>query len=335
MRVPGSEWTEMVGDKAHPEASSPVKSRKKLIIMISASLLLLGLSLGFGLGFGLPHGGSSDEDDSGTADGNTTLWQPEVGSKWQIVLLEPIKLESDDEEPAPDDVDIWDIDMFTNSEETIKALKDMGKKVICYFSAGSYEDYRPDSSKFKLEDMGKELDGWPGEKWLDLSSENVRSIMTDRIQIAKDKGCDAIDPDNVDGFQNDNGLDLTSEGSAEFMRFIAGEAAKLGLSTGLKNAGDIIEDVLDVVQFSVNEQCAQYKECETFAQFTKAGKPVFQIEYPDGAPEVKAQDVNKICSRKGESEGSENFSTVIKAMNLDGWVQYCDRTTATTDIGKD
>ena len=39
-----------------------------------------------------------------------------------------------------------------------------------------------------------------GEKWLDLNSENVRRIMSKRIELAAEKGFDAIDPDNIDGY---------------------------------------------------------------------------------------------------------------------------------------
>jgi len=48
--------------------------------------------------------------------------------------------------------------------------------------------------------MGNGLTGWKGERWLNISSANVRSIMTARIQLAAQKGCDGIDPDNVDGY---------------------------------------------------------------------------------------------------------------------------------------
>jgi hypothetical protein len=91
------------------------------------------------------------------------------------------------------------------------------------------------------------------------------------------------------------------------------------MATGLKNAGAIIPDVLDVVQFSVNEQCAQYKECGTFRAFIDAGKPVFHIEYPTES----GMSPDELC------QGGD-FSTVLKDMNLDGKVTYCDGTTATT-----
>lgn len=107
------------------------------------------------------------------------------------------------------------------------------------------------------------------------------------------------------------------------------------MSTGLKNAADIIEDVMDVVSFSVNEQCVEKEECESFAAFIKAGKPVFNIEYPNDAGAsngIKTNEADDICSRKGKSRGAEKFSTVIKKMKLDGWVQYCDRNVFTTEI---
>lgn len=72
--------------------------------------------------------------------------------------------------------------------------------MLCYFSAGSYENWRPDAAQFTQSDLGLDLDGWAGEKWLNTNSENVRRIMKDRIDLAKEKGCDGVDPDNVDGY---------------------------------------------------------------------------------------------------------------------------------------
>lgn len=96
------------------------------------------------------------------------------------------------------------------------------------------------------------------------------------------------------------------------------------MAIGLKNAGGIIPKVLDFINFSVNEQCAEFSECETFAPFIKAGKPVFHIEYPKGAPAIDAARAADLCSHRGIGAGSGNFSTVLKKMDLDGFVQYCD-----------
>lgn len=114
-------------------------------------------------------------------------------------------------------------------------------------------------------------------------------------------------------------------------------AAQYNLSTGLKNAGSIIPDVLNVTAFSVNEQCVQYKECQTFSPFVEADKPVFEIEYPKGNEtnnnDLVALDVvDPICSFTGNSKGSKGFSKVIKNMNLNGWVEYCNGVDAITPV---
>jgi hypothetical protein len=132
---------------------------------------------------------------------STSVWQPAVGTSWQIVLDSAIKLSPNATAVVPSTAAVFDIDMFDNSAATVAALHQLGKKVICYFSAGSYEPGRPDSGAFnKTADLGKELDGWPGEYWLRLNSTNVRNIMAKRIAYAQQMGCDAVDPDNVDGY---------------------------------------------------------------------------------------------------------------------------------------
>jgi hypothetical protein len=80
------------------------------------------------------------------------------------------------------------------------------KQVICYFSAGSREDWRADANDFAPSDYGRGLangeDGeeWPGENWLNVKSNNVRAIIKRRIESAAKAGCDAVEPDNVDGY---------------------------------------------------------------------------------------------------------------------------------------
>ncbi|KAL4728973.1 hypothetical protein ACLX1H_003379 [Fusarium chlamydosporum] len=304
---------------------------KKLVLV--GIFLIIVIPLSVGLGVGLTRGKNNDDNDDGDDDSNpdtpgtipnnTALWQPEVGASWQIILLKPIN--DDVKNNIIPDVDIFDLDLYDNDASTFTALQKLGKKVICYFSAGSWEDWRDDEGDFDKADIGKELDGWPGEKWLNISSPNVRGIMKKRIEMASKKGCNAIDPDNVDGFQNDNGLKLTQNDTISFVKFLAETAASFNMSTGLKNAGSVIPDVISDVHFSVNEQCVEYSECDTFAPFIDHGKPVFHIEYPKGAgKDVSAKKSGEICSTKGKADGSKDFSTVIKKMNLDGWVEYCD-----------
>jgi hypothetical protein len=81
------------------------------------------------------------------------IWQPQVGSRFQIVLSGVVDIDSEST-LVPEHVDIWDIDLFDTDKETIDHLKRMGKKIICYFSAGTSEDWRPDFEEFKAKDQG-------------------------------------------------------------------------------------------------------------------------------------------------------------------------------------
>jgi hypothetical protein len=191
--------------------------RTKIIILaVIGTVVVLGLALGLGLGLGLNRDGDGEDDGDDTSGASTTtvavsptatststpsgVWQPAVNATWQIVLLDALEINASSPAVEPD-VGVFDIDMFDHQNLTVvESLQKLGKKVICYFSAGSYEPGRPDSSDFQDADLGSELDGWPGERWLNLSSPSVREIMLKRIGIASDMGCDAIDPDNVDGY---------------------------------------------------------------------------------------------------------------------------------------
>lgn len=190
--------------QAVKEDARPGPRGRKFLILGSAAIIVLALALGLGLGLGLRR---KHDDDAPTthlppaaASPSGAVWQPAVNSSWQIILSYPLDIDGDSPSVEPD-VGIFDIDLFLHQNSTvIDSLHKLGKKVICYFSAGSYEPGRPDSSRFNDSDLGKELDGWPGEFWLNISSPNVRDIMVDRIELASNVGCDAVDPDNVDGY---------------------------------------------------------------------------------------------------------------------------------------
>jgi hypothetical protein len=185
-----------------PPTKRPWSRRRNILIGTILLLIVLGLALGLGLGLTLGNDSGDDDGDGEPTltplpSPNTTLpWVPKVNDTWQIILSHP-PLVSDTVTP---DASIFDIDLFDTPTSTIAQLHKLGKKVICYFSAGSYENWRPDAKSFKDGDMGKNVDDWPGERWLNLSSQNVRDIMKERIKVAKEKGCDGVDPDNVDGY---------------------------------------------------------------------------------------------------------------------------------------
>src|SRR5205085_397108 len=80
-------------------------------------------------------------------------------------------------------VAMYDVDLFDVSASQIAGLKAQGRDVICYFSAGSYEDWRPDANQFPASALGRS-NGWPGERWLDIRNATVRDIMKHRLDLA-------------------------------------------------------------------------------------------------------------------------------------------------------
>ena len=176
-------------------------------------------------------------------------------------------------------VDLYDLDLFDTPATLIASLQAAGKRVICYFSAGSFEDFRPDVASFRSQDLGNPLGDFPNERWLDIRSPIVLAIMETRLNIAVDKGCDGVEPDNMDGFTNNTGFSLTSADQLAFNRTIANEAHERGLSVGLKNDLDQIVDLIAFFDFQVNEQCHEFDECAALDPFITAGKPVFNVEY--------------------------------------------------------
>ncbi len=211
------------------------------------------------------------------------------------------------------EADIYDIDLFDTPVGTISELKSKGKRVICYFSAGSSESWREDFAKFNKSDLGKPLDKWNGERWLDIRSENVRQIILSRLDLAVEKGCDGVEPDNVDGFTNDTGFSLTYEDQLTFNKFLAQEAHKRGLAIFLKND---LEQALDLVRYFdglLLESCMEYSECMFAAPFIQSMKPVFDVEY-DKSFKDGTHINDKIC------KDAEKFGIHLMLMNeeLDG-----------------
>jgi hypothetical protein len=84
-----------------------------------------------------------------------TWWKPKPGTSWQIQYSGTLNLKLD--------VDVYNLDLYETSTKTIASLHKQGRRVICYFSAGSYEDWRSDASRFPKAAIGKPLDGWDGE----------------------------------------------------------------------------------------------------------------------------------------------------------------------------
>jgi len=257
---------------------------------------------------------NSKGDDDLHPDGD--WYRPMVETTWQW-QLQP---NADGRINTAYDVEVYDVDLFDASDSVIAELHGSGRKVICYFSAGSYEDFRDDAGEFQPADLGNTLEDFTDERWLDIRSGNVQRIMLERLDLAVQRGCDGIEPDNVDGFINDSGFDLTATDQLAFNRFLADEAHERNLAVALKNDLDQIAELVDYFDFSVNEQCHEFDECDALQPFIDAGKPVFNAEYAD--PFVR--DVNARAEMCADAL-ARRFRTLVLPLDLDDSYRFsCD-----------
>jgi len=234
-------------------------------------------------------------------------WHPTVGLTWQWQI-------GDNNIDTNVKADVYDIDLYVD-QAIINEIHAQGRKVICYISVGSWEDWRPDKDSFSAEVLGKDYEGWKGEKWLDIRQlDKLAPIMLARLDLCKAKGFDAVEPDNMEIHTNDTGFPLTYEDQLKYALWLAEESHKRGLSIGQKNAADQVKDLVNIYDFAITEDYFYHKEAETMLPYIKAGKPVFAAEYTD-----LPGDFNVFCE---QSKGL-NFSTILKKRGLDAWVKHC------------
>jgi len=161
--------------------------------------------------------------------------------------------------------------------------------------------------------LGNPLDPPFGDElWLDIRRIDLLGpIMTARMDLAVAKGCDGVEPANVDGYTNDTGFPLANQDQLTYNRWLASEAHTRGLSVGLKNDLDQIADLVDEFDWALDEQCWEYSECDLLAPFVASGRAVFGTEYV-GDPAVFCPPLNAL-----------GYSWLKKQIDLGAWRIDC------------
>ncbi|HEX3238926.1 MAG TPA: endo alpha-1,4 polygalactosaminidase [Solirubrobacterales bacterium] len=202
---------------------------------------------------------------------------------------------------------IFDVDGFETSAGQVRALQRRGRKVVCYLDVGSWESYRPDAGAFPRSVIGRRYDGFPDERWLDVSRfERFAAPLRARIEICARKGFDAVEPDNLAGWEpeNETGFEITRADQLRFNRWIARQVHRRGMAVALKNDGRQAAQLVGQFDFAVVEECFQYDECGYYEAFTDAGKAVLVAEY-----ELPTAD---FCAAAAELQ----FSAIRKSYDL-------------------
>ncbi len=176
--------------------------------------------------------------------------------------------------------DVYELDGFDVPAEVVDTLHADGRKVICYLSAGSWEDWRPDAEDFPREVLGKRYEGYPSERWLDIRKvDKLAPILEKRFAMCAEKGFDAVEADNVNGWDVRTGFPLTRADQLRFNRWVAQRVHEHGMSVALKNDGPQAKQLVGDFDMAVVESCLRYRECGDYRAFITAGKAVFAAEY--------------------------------------------------------
>jgi hypothetical protein len=238
------------------------------------------------------------------------IWLPPLGSSFSWQLGEEINTSFD--------ADIYDVDAFETEASLISRLHSEGKKVFCYISVGSWEDWRPDAANFPSEIIGNDYEGWEGEKWLDIREiEKLAPVMRARLDMCAEKGFDGIEPDNMDLQWADTGFNISYEDQLAYNIWLSEEAHARGLSIGLKNNEDQVADLLPYFDWVLTEDCFVGEWCQEMIPFIEAGKPVFAVEYTD---EISIEDFIEIVCPPAADLG---FHVFLKNRNLDEYRATC------------
>ena len=244
-----------------------------------------------------------------------TRWQPPANSLLSIIFTNVPK-QLPDLLAVVGEADLVELDAFDTSAATIAALHDRGLKVLCYVNFGALETWRADARQFPAAVIGSAYQGWPNEYWLDIRRTDVLlPLLAARITMARDKGCDGIDSDNLNGYEHATGFPLTRADQVRFNLALADTAHQLGMPISMKNGWQMAADMAPAFDWLVLESCYRNNGCRHYAPFVQANKAVFQLEYDNA--DFWTEELCPYAAAQGTS-------AMIVNRELDGWRAACN-----------
>ena len=248
--------------------------------------------------------GTGGATSTGGSTSTASWWKPVAGLSWQWQIgggtINPSLA-----------VDVFDID-WEEAASVVTQLHQAGKKVICYVSVGSWEDWRSDAASFPAAVLGNDYPGWPGEKFVDIRAQALRDIMAKRLDVCKSKGFDALEPDNMDVFSDNSGFPLTQTDGVNYAKWLATECHARGMAIVQKNASEITASIQSVYDGALTEDCYNDGWCADMQAYIDANKPVFACEY--------TSSIFGVACTWGKPK---KYSFILKSLDLGAPVTFC------------
>ncbi len=243
-------------------------------------------------------------DASDVVGDSGSVWRPSPELTWQIQLTGEVDTSLD--------VELYDVDLAV-PEASLLELESAGRRIACFFSAGSLEPWREDADQFPDEAVGNPMQLYPTEHWLDVTNSQVKTLMIERLSTAQSQGCDAVQPSNLDGYVEDNGFGLTSEDYLAFALELAQAAHQRGLAFAWSSDPMLLNALGNQVDFALVTSCIDEGTCDAWAPLSDAGKAVLNVEFGD------EDSADTICAAATEA----GINTIIKNSDFDEFRLAC------------
>lgn len=252
---------------------------------------------------------------NGAQAGETQASETKAAAKWQAVPDGAFFWQLQGDVTPAKGSRVVDSDLFDTPASQVAKWRKQGLYPVCYVNVGAFEDWRDDASDFPEDVIGAAYDGWDGERWLDISQYwAFNQIIEARLDLCASKGFLAVEPDNIDGYDNETGFDISRDDQLAYLRWLTEQAHQRGLAIGQKNAPDLIGDLVDDMDFALLESAWRDGFLEDFSPYRNQNKPVFAVEYREDGASLK-----KMCGDIGQ----QGFIGVLADYDLSGHIENC------------
>ena len=257
----------------------PLRNTTWQSVTFRFSIFVSAISLSFGCGTTegplvvRNHSGGAPAADAGGSDSGILPARPAIDVSWQVQLSGTFD--------ASIDVALYYIDLDNLTAAECTALSNAGRHLACYLSAGSYEPWRSDAASFPATVIGNVLADYPDERWLDIRSTAVTSLMSARLDSLKSSGCNSVAVANVTTSGENTGFDITVTDQTNYLTWLSNEIHRRGLLAGLATAEDRLGAMEPLFDWAYGQGCWVANHCSDYAPFVAATKAVLAVEFGD------------------------------------------------------
>ncbi len=211
---------------------------------------------------------------SGTSNPVRSGWAPRAGLRWQVQLTGALM----DNLGA----NVYDLDPYATATQTVADLRAHGNKTMCHLDVGVADAALPDAPRLSGRLLGAPVmdpDGSVRGWWLDIRRwDRIAPVLSDRLDLCRAKGFQAVDADFGDGYAHATGFRLTETDQLTYDRRVAALAHDAGLAVGVRTTPPVAASLEPSVDFAVASDCFGVGNCASLLSYIAAGKAAFDVE---------------------------------------------------------